>query len=330
MDKLVFDEIERIIKSNDNLDIECANDDERFQLTFQWNNNLYIEFTDREVLYQEETITIDQVLENSSLEDLQESTLDFIKEYNAIKYIEISKGKQVLFSRDIFEKMVNEIKNLHKRETGIRFGKNKNIFEELDSPQRNGNDTINERNHLRLIRNYLSRDRGVLEDIDTMDRSPLTAALRNRDYPAVMLILSFNPPGINNYYVGGMRLIRHTPIMLAAYLNADLEVIKSFIKHGADSDLKSSEGKKAWEYARNEKVKEYLKNLKSSTSKIQSAYRNLIARRKNRLQDLTREIPLTPPGTYHKSYPGGVEYLEVAKRYSFGTLFSEIKYLKSF
>jgi hypothetical protein len=114
--------------------------------------------------------------------------------------------------------------------------------------------------------------------------------------------------------------------MLAAYLDAPLEVIKSFIKHGADSDLKSSEGKKAWEYAKNNKVMEYLKNVKVNTIKIQRAYRSLIKNRKSKLEELTREIPLTPPGVYHKNYQGGVEYLKTAERYSFGksvkTIFS--------
>ena len=54
------------------------------------------------------------------------------------------------------------------------------------------------------------------------------------------------------------------------------------------------------------------------TTKIQRRFRNLIKNRKTRLERLTREIPLTPPGAYHKSYPGGVEYLETAKRYNFG------------
>jgi len=335
MDALVFEEIERIIKSNDSLVIECENDQERFELTFQWNNNLYIEYTDQEVLYQEETITVDEVIENHSLEDLQESALEFIQDHNAIKYIEISKGKQVLFLRSDFEKMVREIKNLRKRETGLRFGKNRNIFEELDSPQLNNDDTINETKHLRLLRNYLSRDRSILEDIDTRNRSPLVAAIKNMDYPAVLLILNFNPPNINNYYVG-RRAHRYTPLMFAAYLNEPMEIIKSFIKHGAETDLKSSEGKKAWEYAKNEKTKEYLKNVKVNTIKIQRAYRSLIKNRKNRLEELTREIPLTPPGAYHKNYPGGAEYLKTAERYSFGkcttnlyrTIDREIDYLR--
>jgi hypothetical protein len=113
-------QIERVIKSNDNLTIYCENQAERFELTFR-ENNLFIEFHDQEVYNPQdgESYTINHYEYYNSLEEVQEGAIDFIKEYNAIYDIEIKRNNRVLFSKENFEKSIkHKIKNVHKREIG--------------------------------------------------------------------------------------------------------------------------------------------------------------------------------------------------------------------
>ena len=84
-------------------------------------------------------------------------------------------------------------------------------------------------------------------------------------------------------------------------------------------------------------------DIEKVASRIQKVYRkNLEEKKKIKgiLKNLTDEIPYAPPGTFHKSFPGGERYLEANKEWkgfhSFGrkrtilkTIVSDIKFLKS-
>jgi hypothetical protein len=122
----LLNKIEHVIKSNDNLFISCENEEEGFELRFQGHNELYIEYTDREVLYQEEGYAENEIEDYNSLESLQEGAIDFIKENNAIDNIQIKRNGILLFSGENFKKMIyHKIKNHRKREIGMHFGKGK-------------------------------------------------------------------------------------------------------------------------------------------------------------------------------------------------------------
>ena len=122
----LLNKIKRVIKSNDNLFIYCENEEEGFELRLQGNNELYIEYTDREVLYQEEGYAENEIEEYNSLGSLQEGAIDFIKENNAIDNIQIKRNGILLFSGENFKKMIyTKIKNHRKREIGMHFGKGK-------------------------------------------------------------------------------------------------------------------------------------------------------------------------------------------------------------
>jgi hypothetical protein len=65
-------------------------------------------------------------------------------------------------------------------------------------------------------------------------------------------------------------------------------------------------------------IKRLVFDIGKVASKIQNGYRINIKeknRRKQILKNLTDELPHAPPGQYHKSFPGGIEYLEANERW---------------
>ena len=127
MDQAIFEELQVIVNSNDNLIINCENNQERFELRFLQGNQLQIEYTDREFLYEDEGYPEEEIEDYSSLQELQKGALDFIIENN-IDYVEIKKNNQILFSTEELQKKITKtLKGLQKREIGLRFGKDSEV-----------------------------------------------------------------------------------------------------------------------------------------------------------------------------------------------------------
>jgi len=121
------DSIERVIMSNDSLIIYCSNENEDFELRFQ-GNDLYIEYTNRQILYEDEGYAENDLEEYSSLQEVQQAALNFILQNNATEYIEIRRNDRLLFSSEEYQNKINKaIRGLHKRELGLRFGNKSEI-----------------------------------------------------------------------------------------------------------------------------------------------------------------------------------------------------------
>jgi len=322
-------EIDRVIKSNDNLVIYCENQAEHFELTFQ-GNNLFIEFVDQEVYnpQDEEGYNVNEYEYYNSLEEVQEGAINFIKEYNAIYDIEIKRNNRVLFSKENFEKSIkHKIKNLPKREIGMRFGViKKTIFDVL-------NKRIN--NDPELIK-FL--EKGHVNDRDGQ-WAPLIDAVTRSDVELTKLLLKYKPD--LNIFFGS------NPLIHLAVERNDLEIIKLLLKAGAYPNIKNNNGKTtidiATEHLNSDRyspigkqrlreiitiLQEYITKLNHSAKIIQGEYRTHLTKRKTNAANVIKKNYL------HYSYkPDGPGYNRIKARYnSFGkgklnTLHSDLKTL---
>lgn len=303
-------QIERVIKSNDNLVIYCENQAESFELTFQ-GNNLFIEFSDQEIYNPQdgEGYPVNNYEYYNSLEEVQEGAIDFIKEYNAIYDIEIKRNNKVLFSKENFEKSIkHKIKNLPKREIGMRFGVS-TIFDVLD--KRINNDP-------RLIKLL---DEGHVNDRNG-EWAPIIAAVMWSDVNLVKLLLKYKPE--LNIFFGSNTLIH-----LAVERN-DLEIIKLLLKAGAYPNIKNNKGKTPIDIATEGLnsdmylpigkrrlheiitiLQEYTTKIDKSVNLIQGRYRTHLTKRKTDAANVIKSRYL------HYSYkPDGPGYNRIKARYS--------------
>ncbi len=130
-------EIERIIKNNNELSIYCENNEEQFKIKFNYtdlivNNKLKIRYLldlyfvdDNEDTEDDEKYQDHLELKEDILGEIQESTIEFIKENKAYNNVQIKKNGILIFSGESYKRMIyNRIKNYRKRETGmLHFGK---------------------------------------------------------------------------------------------------------------------------------------------------------------------------------------------------------------
>jgi len=115
--------------------------------------------------------------------------------------------------------------------------RNQTLFEEIDDPMTDETGgIINPLTHVRRIRNYLSRDRSILESTDEQGRTPLIAAINANDHAAVQLILNFHPD-VNKIYTHPVLDNQMTPLMRAVML-CEYEISKMLINAGADISIR--------------------------------------------------------------------------------------------
>jgi ankyrin repeat protein len=216
--------------------------------------------------------------------------------------------------------------------------RNYDIFQEIDNPKTNDIwEIVEPTTHARRIRNYLARDRSLLEKTDGFGRTPLIAAVLSNDPVAVKVILAFHPD-LNKIY-------RHftfgpvTPLMAAAILE-NSENIRMLVNAGADISVRSN-GRNAIDILNNLiedlgnagfnvneiiKKRDYLLKANHSSHVIQGNYKKYLTKKKIGAANVIKKNYLNYAYT-----PGGPGYNRAKKHFesAFGKKRIDLKMLRS-
>jgi ankyrin repeat protein len=216
---------------------------------------------------------------------------------------------------------------VRRRRNNPRLIRNSTIFEEIENANRNDiGEIINPSTHARHIRNYIVRDRSVLEPTPGLGKTPLIVAILLNDHVAVKVILAFHPD-LNTIY-------QHftfgpiTPLIAASILENN-QILRMLINAGADISVRlngrnvidilnyvienhGNAGRNVNQFIKN---RDYLLKANDSANIIQGRYKNMINNRKTKLKQLGYEMSYMPPGAIHPNFPGGQGYYEAKKHF---------------
>ena len=222
--------------------------------------------------------------------------------------------------------------------------RNKNIFDEIIYPEINGLG-VTTTTHLRNIRNYLSRDRSVLEKTMRVNNNdhftPLLIAINMSDIAAVKVIVSFHP-NLNRISESSRDYRPVTPLILAA-LRCHYEMVRILVNAGADISILSNGSNvidilndRIERIERDEifderkdlfiKIRNFLLKANHSARVIQGNYKNYITKKKTGAANVIKRNYLN-----YTYAPGGPGYNRAKKHFetAFGKKRTNLKTLRS-
>ncbi len=222
--------------------------------------------------------------------------------------------------------------------------RNKNIFDEIIYPEINGLG-VTTTGHLRHIRNYLSRDRSVLEKTMRVNGNdhftPLLIAINMSDIGAVKVIVSFHP-NLNRISESSRDDRPVTPLILAA-LRGQYEIVRILVNAGADINIRSNGSNvidilndRIERIERGEifderkhlfiKIRNFLLKANRSARIIQENYKNYITKKKVDASNVIKRNYLN-----YTYAPGGPGYNRAKKHFetAFGKKRTNLKTLRS-